>query len=229
MSRIRRSVIVATLLVAPLCAASNASADTIVITSGFIKTSFTNVLNDQDVGISSDAEVELNGRGFTFRGGFSGFFEFENLAPCLFATCSPGDVVSVGASLPGEEFFSAEFRFGAQTFRDAIVEGGLGILPANASLPSGRFTLDPTSSLTGLVFRPGPPFDAIVVFPTHTFTGQGTFTFLGTDVDAFGNPRASARYDFASTPEPASLLLCLSGLVAACTHGRRRSVPGAGV
>jgi len=212
----RRPAVVATLLVGALCAASDASADTIVITSGFIKASFSDVLADEDIGISSDAEVALNGRGFSFHGKFTGFSEFENLASCLFATCSPGDLLPVGAFLPGEEFFNAELSSGAQTFRDVLLEGGLGILPANVSLPTGRFTLDPTSSLRGLMFRPGPPFDEIVVFPTHTFAGQGTFTFLGTDVDPFGNPRVSARYDFAPTPEPASLLLCLSGLVAAC-------------
>jgi hypothetical protein len=87
---------------------------------------------------------------------------------------------------------------------NVVLSGRFGVADTPMIFPTGKFRLDPSSSLTGTDrdFRD-------VIFPTHRFAGAGTFTFLGIFPNELepGEIEFAARYDFEPTPEPTSLVL----------------------
>lgn len=190
-------------------------------------------------------------RGFTFDSGLSildaRFDPFGSLKP-VGSSISPGGqwstngFVGATATLDGRTFPEGEYRVSGMQLRDPqaffLLDG-----PRSGSLPMGvsgdLFTLESPFTFSGFfnyIEDPSLP-NRELVWNHNDLIGQGTasLTYVGSGQDSFSWRFRSAVYEFtpaasaAPVPEPGSLLLFGSGLVAvvARIRGRRNSTANA--
>lgn len=209
-----------------LCAlAQPAQAETITLTTGGFVTSDTNVYS---VRLDMAGET-MAGEGFRLQGGaFPG--NFQPPVECSIGQCFPGATIDLKAFWSGGDISGT------------VVQGGRTFTSLSSPNLDQGLVLDWTGSLTipldfagGALSAPfrfsgqwtyqDDPFATAYRFP---LTGIGTAILtLSPFVD---DPRVfgldAARYEFAPTPEPASMVLLatgLAGVVAARRRQRRRS------
>jgi hypothetical protein len=204
-----------------LAVASNAAADTILLTSGFI----TAPRSSPPTGVASVTGTD----GFTLNARVTpGEGRVDPITFCN--PCAPGDPLSVGASLSGSVFFGS-FTLNGILYDDISTINspaslffeffGGGTAPA---MQDGPVLFTAPFTMSGMVNLPFPSTGPIA-------SGQGTATVLLTPTFPLpGEPALwlaeSVRYDFgeraAAVPEPGTLILVSGGLAAIVRTARRR-------
>jgi hypothetical protein len=192
--------------------------DTVTLTGAAM--SRPNELGIVDVAISSpDHRFSLTASGSYI----GGQYDLYNL--CVFAECKPGRVLSLGALWSGSDFSGTATADGL-TF--PLASGGDEHTGDALAHFQGTWTVPPftgtttTSVIAPFTFtgfvdyplgpRPGDPDAPPGPFPRRRddLVGSGLTTIKlvwGRDVDLGAWTYAGARYDFAPTPEPGTLLL----------------------
>lgn len=198
--------------------ASSASADAIAIRSGTVDVSVIYDESIYDDPITVIAAFDLKGSGFRFRGEYNADVGFPSWQDCVInveiGNGCRASAISPFGTLVGSGLYG-DLTFRGTTYRDVsdrFSDSALTFVPSSSAR---HFILDPSSSITG--FR-----DDILVFPSHAFRGQGTFTFLGVHRGEFG-PVARGRYEFLPTPEPATVVMCMTGCAVILRRRRRSS------
>jgi hypothetical protein len=207
-------------LVVALALPRVATADPIAITSGHVESQI----------LSPRPRVLLEGSGFLLDVALEGF----DVSLALTCTpCAPGATVDLGARFGGPAG-SGRATVDGVVFPQIFVDGITGTFdsPSFELTGAGDVTVTRPFAFSGVVsgfvldpFVHGTTDPAF----TKTLRGQGivTGTFLFSDT---GQPLFTAhdiRFDFSdagAVPEPATLVLCISGTaaLAARRHGRKR-------
>lgn len=179
--------------------------------------------------------ISVGGERFAFDGAFHlGEHLFGPNETCRLGFCNPGQSLNFGGvNFHGPFDVSGTFRLGDRTFavntnteRADLRFDWNATLVAPSDLPLGLVTLTAPFSLTGSFIW----FDVFAHTPANPhldFFGNGTLTAIF-DHRNFEFPGQnqlflqSARYDFAPTPEPGTLLLLATGLAGVVSARRTR-------
>jgi hypothetical protein len=202
-----------------LAVARNAAADTVLLTSGFI----TAPRVSPPTGVASVTGTQ----GFTLE---ARVIPGEGRVDATFCNpCAPGAPLSVGANLSGS-VFSGFFTLDGVRYDDISTVNspaslyfelfGGGIAPA---IQDGPVAFTTPFTLNGMINLPFPSTGP-VVFGRGIATVLLTPTFPTPGEPAQWLPQ-SVRYDFSEitpVPEPATLILVSSGLLAIVRTARRR-------
>jgi len=192
-----------------------ARADTFRLTSGHVDYESYGLGNLQLVsGTPPSVDFYLSGGLDAARGG-----RFD--AAACFTACAPGSMLSLGANWTGSEINASAVVRGVQydPVNATLALAGSVRLPA-ASLSGGPWTqeVDAPFTLTGSVVLPTGGRGA---FSADGFTGAGTARVFVMP-SANGWSVSSVLYDVTPTPEPTTILLLGSGLVAIRARTYRR-------
>jgi len=189
-----------------------ARADPFTLTSGDVDYESSGVGNFQLVsGRPPSVDFFLSGGLDAARGG-----RFD-AAEC-FTGCAPGSILSLAANWTGSEIDASAVVHGVQydsANATLALAGSVRLPPASLSGGLDTEAVDAPFTLTGSLDLPSGQAGA---FSTVGFTGAGTARVFLTP-SANGWSVSSVFYDVVPTPEPTTILLLGSGLVAA--HARK--------
>lgn len=183
---------------------------------------------------STSGSLALSGeRGFTLSAGVSTTDGvFAPWMQCAFVACAPGATLDLSATWVGASLRSATATLDGESF------AGVGSVTGSASAAtrfSGTALVPPGGSGSAIAVAPFvftgqfsyfSPSAGTLVVETLQGAGTATVTFAASFSSSNGSPAwafRSARYEFSPAPEPATILLTASGVLALAARRFRRA------